>query len=143
MEPNSIMSGGTDVIDVYETNGNFVRCFGERTVKMAKAITAADGGRVMVLDGAGSYVHTFSEQGDHLSKFQLEGRYYYLKIAFHFESKHVVVAAERKVLIYTVDGDLLRGIEHNAEAIQGITLFESFVATACSDYKVLIVLLTV
>ena len=50
-------------VDVYDTDGLFVRSFGEGTLKKAYDITAANDGRVMVVDWGDSCVHIFSEDG--------------------------------------------------------------------------------
>ena len=46
---------------VYDTNGSFVRSFGEGTLKGANDITATNDGCVMVVEKNDSFVHTFSE----------------------------------------------------------------------------------
>jgi len=76
-----VLSGSGMV--VYDTDGVFVRSFGEGTLKDASDITAANDGRVMVVDNYDSCVHIFSEDGVHLNKFKLQGRYWYPRIAFH------------------------------------------------------------
>ncbi|KAL9967026.1 hypothetical protein ACROYT_G025182 [Oculina patagonica] len=73
------------------------------TKKDARDITAANDGRVMVVDRDDLCVHIFSEHGDHLNKFKLQGCYRYPKIAFHRASECLVVASlERRK-------DLLKG----------------------------------
>ena len=81
---------------VYDTDGRFVRSFGEETLKCAWDITAANDGRVMVVERDGSCVHIFSEDGDYLEKFKLQGRDFYLSIAFHRASEHVVMAGAQQ-----------------------------------------------
>ncbi|KAL9967057.1 hypothetical protein ACROYT_G025220 [Oculina patagonica] len=82
---------GRNVVDVYETDGQFVRSVGEGVLKDASDITAAYEGRVMVVDRDSS-VYVFSESGGQLNKFKLQRCYPCPRIAFHRASKHVVVA---------------------------------------------------
>ena len=56
---------------MYDTDGLFVRCFGEGTLKFAFDITATNDGRVMVVDWDDSCVYIFSEDGDYLDKFKV------------------------------------------------------------------------
>ena len=86
------------VVDVFETDGQFVRTFGEGILMNASDITAGNEGQVMVVDGEDHvFVHVFSEQGEHLlkeklSKFEVGGILDH-KIAFHPASEHVIVAS--------------------------------------------------
>ncbi|XP_078342399.1 uncharacterized protein LOC144628208 [Oculina patagonica] len=110
-------AGRNALIYVYETDGRFVRSFGEGLLKFTSDITAASDGRVMVMDAYDYYVHIFGEQGDHLNKFKLEGCPYFPKIAFHGASKNVVVADVEEsngrlhVQIYTDDGAFVRSTQ--------------------------------
>ena len=138
-----LLSGWCDVLSVYNTDGEFVREFGKDILKDARDITAANDGRVMVLDwGWGEYgVHIFNEHGDHLSKFKLQGCYSCPRIAFHRASEHVVVAGiqgEKDLLhvdIYPKDGEFVRGTQIHEEGIgdlQGITVTtEGRIAVVC------------
>ena len=88
----------------------------------------------MVLDrGLGDCcVHIFSEHGDHLNKFKLQGCYSFPRIAFHRASEHVVVASvEGKDLlhveIYTKDGEFVRSTQIHEE---GIYCLEDVTVTA-------------
>ena len=129
------------VVSVYEADGQFVCEFGKGILKVARDITAANDGRVMVLDSSESSVHIFSEHGDHLDKFKLQGCYSYPRIAFHRASEHVVVAdieQEKDLLhvdIYTKDGEFVRGTQIHEEGIDylaGITVTtEGRIAVAC------------
>ena len=75
------------------------------------------------MDWGDSCVHIFSEQGDHLNKFKLQGRYSAPRIAFHRAGTHVVVASveeERGLLhveIYTKDGEFVRSTQIPEEGI--------------------------
>ncbi|KAL9967058.1 hypothetical protein ACROYT_G025221 [Oculina patagonica] len=120
-----------DVVDVYESDGQLVRSFGERELKDARDITVANDGRVMVLDRGDDCVHVFNEDGDHLDKFKLQGCYSYPKIAFHQASEHVVVGGIEQeeslvhVQIYNKDGVFVRSSqihEEGIEDLQGITV---------------------
>ena len=111
-------------VAVYDTDGLFVRSFGQGTLKYARDITAANDGRVMVVDDY--CVHIFSEDGVDLNKFKLQGRYWSPGIAFHRGSEHVVIAGvEGKLLpsgllhveIFTKDGDFVRSTQIHEEPI--------------------------
>ena len=96
-------------VSVYNTDGLFVRSFGEGTLEHVSDITAANDGRVMAVESDGSCVHIFSEDGDYLEEFKLQGRYYYHpKIAFHMLSEHVLVIAGFVLEIFTKDGEFVR-----------------------------------
>ena len=61
---------GSYLLDVYENDGQFVCSFGEGLLRSVTDLALATDDRVIVLD-RNSYVHMFSEHGDHLSKFKL------------------------------------------------------------------------
>ena len=84
-------------VAVYDTDGRFVRSFGEEALEYPWDITAANDGRVMVVEKYGSCVHIFSEDGDYLEKFELQGRHYFPYIAFHRASDHVVITANQEL----------------------------------------------
>ncbi|XP_078378088.1 uncharacterized protein LOC144661262 [Oculina patagonica] len=138
-----------NVVDVYKTDGRFVCSFGEDILKDARDITAANDGLVMVVDGNDPSVHIFSEHGDHLNKFKLQGRLY-PGIAFHRASEHVVVACKERekdllhVEVYTKDGEFVRSTQIHGErigyCIRGITVTtEGRIAVACQAKKVLVI----
>ena len=102
-------------MDVYEANGQFVCSFGRQILSYPCDITTVSDGRVMVVEGWLSTpgVHIFSEQGDHLNRFDLQRFLRSPKIAFHRESQQVVVAGSEEsdilnVEIYTRDGVFVR-----------------------------------
>ena len=105
-------------VDVYDTDGLFVCSFGEGTFEQGrfggKSITAANDGRVMVVDRHDNCVHIFSEDGHHLDKFQVQRYYGYPRIAFHMLSEHVAFVSQRVepdivvVEIFTKDGVFVR-----------------------------------
>ena len=103
-------------VDVYETNGQFVRSFGEQILCNPCDITTASDGTVMVVEQSISgRVHIFSEEGDYLYKFDLQRRLVFPKIAFHRESQQVVVVGGEKyfseilyIAIYTKNGEFVR-----------------------------------
>ena len=117
-------------VDVYDTDGLFVRSFGGGTLKSASDITAANDGRVMVVDWRDSCVHIFNEVGNFLDKFKLQGRYYYPRIAFHQLTEHLVIAGKKEesvvvVEIFTKDGEFVRSTqihEKRALRIRGMTV---------------------
>ena len=106
---------------VYENDGQFVRRFGEGLWFVTDLALATDD-RVIVLD-RNSYVHMFSEHGDHLSKFKLSfSRFSTCSIAFHHSSEHVVVADVKGagyvyLHIYTKDGELVRSTQTHVNGI--------------------------
>ncbi|KAL9966957.1 hypothetical protein ACROYT_G025106 [Oculina patagonica] len=140
-----------NVVDVHETAGQFVRSIGEGILEYACDITAANDGRVMVVDTNDSCVHIFSEHGDHLNKFKLQGSDLYLTIAFHRASEHVVLAGKRRggkdlllVEVYTKDGEFVRSTQIHDERIgdfiRGITVTtEGCIAVACQTKKVVVI----
>ena len=114
--------GKTHIVDVYETDGQFVCSFGEQILTSLGDITTVSDGRVMVVQGRGpsSCVHIFSEQGDHLNTFDLQMSMFHLKIAFHRASQHVVVVGDGgydmdilQIEIYTKDGEFVRSTSVN------------------------------
>ena len=103
------------IVDVYEANGQFVCSFGRQILSYPCDITTVSDGRVMVVEGWLSTpgVHIFSEQGDHLNRFDLQRFLRSPKIAFHRESQQVVVAGNKEsdilyVGLYTRDGEFVR-----------------------------------
>ncbi|XP_078378076.1 uncharacterized protein LOC144661251 isoform X2 [Oculina patagonica] len=138
-----------NVVDVYETTGQFVRSFGEDVLKLyTHDITAANDGRVMVVDRDDDCVYIFSEHGDHLNKFKLQGSYWCPRIAFHRASEHVVIAGKEPekdhlhVEVHTKDGEFVRSTQIHDERIggvRGITVTtEGRIAVACKG-KVLVI----
>ena len=150
-------------VAVYDINGLFVRSFGEETLKEASDITAGNDGSVMVVEWDDSCVHIFSEDGVHLNKFELQGRYWYmyLRTAFQHASEHVVIACMENMLvspqsaglrhveIFTKDGDFVRSTQIHEERIrdiQGMTVtmhMDGRIAVLLKDtdrkYKVLVI----
>ena len=103
----------THIVDVYETDGQFVCSFGEQILTNPCDITTVSDGRVMVVQGL--CVHIFSEQGDHLNTFDLQMSMTFSKIAFHRANQHVVVVGNGgydmdilQIEIYTKDGEFVR-----------------------------------
>ena len=115
-------TGDKQVVDVYEHDGRFVCSFGEGILKDAGDITAAFEDRVMIVDRGDSCVHVFTEEGKHLSKFNIniEGDLYF-RIAVHPAGEHVVVAGLDQgtvfllVAVYTKDGEFVRRIQPSVE----------------------------
>ena len=105
------------IVDVYETNGQLVCSFGQQILSYPRWITPVSDNRVMVVQQYPTVVHIFSEQGDHLNKFCLEGFSFTPNIVFHRESQQVAVVGTnvffpRKlyIKIYTKDGEFVRSI---------------------------------
>ncbi len=122
-----------DVVDVYETDA----------LDSAWDITVANYGRVMVVDWGDSCAHIFSEQGDHLNKFKLQGRYSPPIMAFHRASEHVLGARlvrDKDLLdleIHTKDGEFVCSNQIHNEGIgdlQGMIVnTEGRIAIACFE----------
>lgn len=118
---------GNWIVDVYRTDGQFVRSFGQGKLKDASAIAAACNDLVVVADKVSSHVHVFNEMGKHLLNFPVEGSYFSLNIAFYrpgVNFGHVVVAGKENLkknrlfmLIYTVEGKLVRTIQLDGKGI--------------------------
>ena len=122
---------GKYVVDVYETDGRFVRSFGEEIFKSASAITAASDGRIMIVQSSPPRVHALSEQGDHLFTFPLTWLSGRLSphIAFHWASENVIVADmdDNRLFmqINTKDGKFVRTIYLGGDQrywLKGITV---------------------
>lgn len=120
--------GFSGSVDVYETDGQFVCSFGEQILSRPSGITVNDG-RVMVVDTCG--VHIFSEQGEPLNRFDLQGSSKQRNIAFHRESQQIVKVGLSfrpsllKIEIYTKDGEFVRSTSIHLEkqfSINGITV---------------------
>ena len=110
----------THIVDVYETDGQFVCSFGEQILITFGDITTVSDGRVMVVQENRSSVHIFSEQGDHLNTFDLQISMVHSRIAFHRASQHVVVVGGKDydtdilhIEIYTKDGEFVRSTPVN------------------------------
>ena len=114
-------------VDMYDTDGLFVRSFGEGKLKEAHDITAANDGRVMVVQWGDSCVHIFSEDGHYLDKFKLKERgYISSSIAFHQLTEHVVIVRNKELVavvveIFTKDGEFVRSSQIHEERIDSIT----------------------
>ena len=110
------------VVDVYKTDGQFVHSFG-KGMNDPCDITAANDGRIMVVERNSSCTHIFTEDGNHLNKIKLQRFYSSPSIAFHRASEHVAVAGiERKkdllqVEVYTKDGEFVRSTQIHEEKI--------------------------
>ena len=142
-------------VDVYETNGQFVRSFGEQILCDACDITTVSDGTVMVVQRSiPGRVHIFSEEGDYLNKFDLQRGLAFPKIAFHRESQQVVVVGGENysleilyIEIYTKNGEFMRetpihiGEPSSLNGIAVTTEGRIAVATCLEDltYKVIII----
>ena len=128
-------------VEEYDSNGKFVRSFGEEILKYTKDITVANDGCVLVLDSdkrfyfdkGYCFVHIFSEHGDHLNKFKLQRNHSHDRcITFHPGGEHVVVVSKEcgrkflEVKIYSKDGEFVRSVQiQNCDfymQVRGITL---------------------
>ena len=110
-----------DVVDMYNTHGQLECSFGEGILEGAWDIAAANDGRVLVVDRK-PCVSVFSEHGDHLNKFELQGCYDFPRIALYRASEHVIIAGRKgldhlHVEICTKDGEFVRSIQRHEEGM--------------------------
>ncbi|PFX11314.1 RING finger protein nhl-1, partial [Stylophora pistillata] len=126
-DTGKVLTGGMEV-EEYDSNGEFVRSFGEGILKLPLDVTVATDGRVMVVGRRDSCVHIFSEHGDHLNKFKLQRNDCdYTRITFHRTGEHVVIAGDREekellqVEIYSKDGEFVRSVEIQIDGIYYVT----------------------
>lgn len=126
------------VVEVYKSDGHFVRSFGERYLSDAVDIAAARDGRIFALDssfnGDAKWVSVFNGQGERLHKFPVVPDA--VAVSFHHGDMSVVVASvpfhlesvkhRAKISLYSVSGDHWRMIDLDAK---GVTLVESIAVT--------------
>nr|XP_058964472.1 uncharacterized protein LOC131791168 [Pocillopora verrucosa] len=116
----------------YNTDGEFVRSFGEEIIRSAADVIVTNDGRVMVADEVDHCVHIFGESGDYLDKFKLQRiDYDDTRITFHRAGEQVVVAGIRvgkllQVEIYSKDGEFVYcaeiAIDGGIRFVTGITM---------------------
>ena len=118
--------GGQHVIDMYKTDGKFVRRFGKGKLEVTSAVAAADDGCIIVAtnDHDSYFINTFSEKGTRLRQFKVERSFHYPQTTFHQASEHALIAGIREeqekqnrleILIYTKQGEFVRSVEHEEE----------------------------
>ena len=137
---------GANTVEEYDTDGEFVRSFGQGIISSARDILVANDGLVMVLGDY--YVHIFSESGDYLDKFKLQQRDCdYSSITFHRAGEQVVAAGilARNLLqveIYSKDGEFVYCAEIAIDGwfrnVRKITLTTKGRIACVSDGKVFI-----
>ena len=125
------LSDGNAVVE-YNTDGEFVRSFGQGMIRAAKDVIVTNDGRAMVVDPIDRCVHIFGESGDYLDKFKPQIIcYFQTSITFHGASEQVVVtgAREGKLLqleIYSKDGEFVYceeiAIDGGIRFLTGITM---------------------
>ena len=135
-------------VEEYNTDGEFVRCFGEGIIRSAFSVIVTNDGRAMVVDDDDHCVHIFGESGDYLDKFKLQRiDYYYTSITFHRAGEQVVVAGTRvgKLLqfeIYSKDGEFVYcaeiAIDGGIRFVRGITMTTKGRIACVVDDKVFI-----
>ena len=119
------------VVEEYNTDGEFVRSFGQGIIRLAFAVIVTNDGRAMVADHD-HCVHIFGESGDYLDKFKVQRiDYDYISITFHRAGEQVVVAGCRvgkplQVEIYSKDGEFVYcaeiAIDGGIRFVRGITM---------------------
>ena len=124
-------------VEEYNTDGEFVRSFGQGIISSAFSVIVTNDGRVMVADQVDHCVHILGESGDYLDKFKLQRiDYDVTSITFHRAGEQVVVASIREgkplqVEIYSKDGEFVYcakiAIDGEIFSVRGITM-----TTKCS-----------
>ena len=104
------------VVEGYDTDGEFVRIFGQERMKSAVDVTVVNDGCVMVLDQVDPCVHIFSESGDYLDMLKLQQiDCDCMSITFHRAVKQVIVAGSQvgklQFEIYSKDGEFVQCVE--------------------------------
>ena len=137
-----------NAVEEYDTDGEFVRSYGETIMSSEADVIVTNDGRVMVVDGVHHCVHIFGESGDYLDKFKLQRiDYDYKRITFHRASEQVVVAGTRvdKLLqfeIYSKDGEFVYcaeiAIDGGISHVGGITMTTKGHIACVVDDKVII-----
>ena len=137
-----------NVVEEYNTDGEFVRSFGKGIIRSAFAVIVTNDGRAMVADQGDHCVHIFGESGDYLDKFKLQRiDYYNTSITFHRAGEQVVVAGTRvgKLLqfeIYSKDGEFVYcaeiAIDGGIRFVRGITMTTKGRIACVVDDKVII-----
>ena len=138
-----------DTVEEYNTDGEFVRSFGQGIISSAFSVIVTNDGRVMVADQVDHCVHIFGESGDYLDKFKLQRiDYDYTSITFHRAGEQVVVAGTRvgkllQVEIYSKDGEFVHyaqiPVDDGIYFVKGITLTtEGRIACVANWQKVFI-----
>ena len=135
-------------MEEYNTDGEFVRCFGEGIIRSAFSVIVTDDGRAMVLDEDDHCVHIFGESGDYLDKFKLQRiDYDVTSITFHRAGEQVVVPGIRvgkplQVEIYSKDGEFVYcaeiAIDGGIRFVRGITMTTKGRIACVVDDKVFI-----
>ena len=137
-----------DTVEEYNTDGEFVRSFGQGIISSAFSVIVTNDGRVMVADQVDHCVHIFGESGDYLDKFKLQRiDYDYTRITFHRAGEQVVVAGIRvgkplQVEIYSKDGEFVYcaeiAIDGGIRFVGGITMTTKGGIACLVDDKVII-----
>ena len=132
----------------YNTDGEFVRSFGEGIIRSAMDVIVTNDGRAMVTDQGDHCVHIFGESGDYLDKFKLQRiDYDDTRITFHRAGEQVVVAGTRvgkplQVEIYSKDGEFVYcaeiAIDGGIRFVTGITMTSKGRIACVVDCKVFI-----
>ena len=105
-------------VEVYRSNGQLVRSFGQGILKDTVDITATNDGSVMVLQG-NSCVHVFDAEGSHVHQFKVMGNTGTetgAAMTFHQATDHTFIASTNsdhrlQVSIHDKDGGFLRSIQ--------------------------------
>ena len=135
-------------VEEFNTDGEFVRSYGEEIIRSATDVTVTNDGRVMVADQVDHCVHIFGESGDYLDKFKLQQiDCHYRSISFHRAGEQVVVTGTRegKLLqfeIYSKDGEFVYcaeiAIDGGIRFVGGITMTTKGRIACLVDDKVII-----
>ena len=152
-----VLVDGKHAVDIYETDGQFVRRFGEKELEMSSAVAGTiNEGVLVATEGRNCYrVNLFNQKGKRVGQFQVDKEFHYPQMTCHKESGNVVVAGlhleegnnrRLEVVILNQGGEFVRNIEHeikNLISLRGITVtMDGRIALVCGDnvgFKILVV----
>ena len=116
------LCNGKVQVDLYESNGKYIRSFPEAILGDTTRLTAATKGRVMTLELTSQSVEVFSAQGDYIHKIAVRGDVRQGAVAFHKQSEHLIVCSRNpgneqrgQVSIYTNEGEFVLSIQLDTE----------------------------
>ncbi|XP_067022272.1 uncharacterized protein [Acropora muricata] len=152
-----VLVDGKHAVDIYETDGRFVRRFGEKELDISSAVAGTvKEGVLVATEGRACYrVNLFNQKGKRVGQFQVDKTFHDPQMTCHKESGNIVVAGVHleggnnrrlEVVILNQGGEFVRNIEHeikNLISLRGITVtVDGRIALVCGDnvgFKVFVV----